>query len=315
MSRHVEEWLKREPESVEGIQEAYTQLSWMQRELLEEYEPQAYARFSDRVDDWLSNFPDDADRRAMYLLLRRIFFVGQEQINSLSRAAFDDIVCRWTIDRAGVDLLCGNLQQGLATALEHTWFCPVTDSMKINSFLKLNGLGGHEIRPDWLSLSQLADKTAIRSFVETRKIKRVVLLEDFVGSGTQMTQAVLFAVETLPSIPILVVPLICCPAGLHVGRELASKHANLQIEPVLALSEKLFVLPEAQEDEPAEFATARRLSREMAKDFGRDFADPLGFRDTGALIVLHTNCPDNTLPLIHDQGENWKAIFPRIPRG
>ena len=315
MSRYVQAWLRQEGDDVQEIEEAYSQLAWLQRELLDEYEPPAFVRFADRIDDWLDNFPEDADRRAMYRLLPRIFFIGRDQVNSLSRAAFNDIACRWVVDRAEIDLLAEDTQEQLDRALLHTWFYPITDSMKINTFLKMNGLGGHEIRPDWLSLSQLGDPKKVREFLIDQKIERIVMVEDFVGSGSQMSEAVLFAAETLPHTPKLVIPLVCCPAGLKVGLDLATGRDGLFFEPVLTLREDLFVLKEPREGEPAEFAAARRLSAEMAKDFGKKWADPFGHNDTGALVVLHTNCPDNTLPLIHDEGPNWKAIFPRIPRG
>lgn len=314
MSKHVFSWLAQE-EGAEKILEAYTQLTWLQRELLDEYEPLAYVKFSDRIDGWLENFIDDGDRRAMYQLLPRIFFVGREQIESLSRAAFNDIGCRWIIEQAGINLLDIHLQSRLGAALSSTWFCPVTDSMKINSFLKLNGLGGHAIRPDWLSLAQLGDANRIKAFVLENKIDRIVMVEDFVGSGSQMSEAVEFAADVLPETPKLVVPLICCPAGLQLGSNLASRHTNLSFEPVLSLREEHFVLPEPRAGEPPEFVVARRLSMALSENFGRNWGDPFGHNDTGALVVLHTNCPDNTLPLIHDESPSWTAIFPRISRG
>lgn len=314
MSKYAEKWLREDGLGTEAIERANAQLQSLQHELLDEYEPESYVKFSDRIDGWLENFDDDADRRAMFCLLPRIFFVGRDQIDSLCRAAFDDVASRWVIDSAGIDVLDAELQSLLDDALTRTWFCPVTDSMKINSFLKLNNLGGHEIRPDWLSLAQLGDPSRIKEFVQRARIERVVLIEDFVGSGSQMSETVQFAIETLPDIPKLVVPLVCCPGGLALGRGLASKHHNLAFEPVLPLSEELFVLRDAQDDEPHEFAVARRLSKQLASKFGKNWADPFGHNDTGALVVLHTNCPDNTLPLIHDRGLEWRAIFPRIAR-
>ncbi|WP_285009496.1 phosphoribosyltransferase-like protein [Pedobacter faecalis] len=41
---------------------------------------------------------------------------------------------------------------------------------------------------------------------------------------------------------------------------------------------------------------------------------PLGYKQTGGLVVLNTNVPDNTLPLVHHQSPTWKPLFKRITR-
>ena len=157
MTDHVTRWLKEDGDDLAAIEDAYAQLSWLQHELFNEYEPHPYVKFADRVNGWLDNFPNDADRRAMYRLLPHIFFVGREQMASLSRTAYSDVATRWVIDQAGLTISDPNVAEALAGAMARTWFCPVTDSMKINSFLKLNDLGGHGIRPDWLSLAEVGD--------------------------------------------------------------------------------------------------------------------------------------------------------------
>lgn len=314
MTNHVTRWMKEDSDDLAAIEDAYAQLTWLQHELFDEYEPHPYVKFADRVDGWLDNFPNDADRRAMYRLLPYIFFVGREQMASLSRTAYSDVATRWVIDQAGISLADPNLAEALASAMARTWFCPVTDSMKINSFLKLNDLGGHGIRPDWLSLAEIGDGEKIAQYVGDQKIERLVLLEDFVGSGMQMQDALMFARRTLPHLPTLVIPLVCCPVGRERGLSIAREDPLLTFEAVLSLKEDLFVSAEPRIGEPEEFADARRLSDLLKEKFGRDFMYPLGWHLTGALVVLHTNTPDNTLPLIHDEGDGWKAIFPRISR-
>ena len=41
---------------------------------------------------------------------------------------------------------------------------------------------------------------------------------------------------------------------------------------------------------------------------------PFGWRRTGGLIVLHTNTPNNTIPLIHNNSRTWKPLFKRHKR-
>lgn len=296
-------------------------LVWMQRQLFDQYEPDSFSRFRDRLGEWLRQIEDDEQRKVMFRLLPHIFFVGREQFASLFRTAYRDVATRWLVDQAAIDILLPDAGKKVANAMRSTWFCPLTDSMRINSFLKVNDEGGHAVRPDWRSLAKLGDIGAaeqigkIQKFVEQEKIKRLVLIEDFVGSGSQMVEAVKFALAALPDMPILVVPLVCCPVGERVGRGLAEGNHNLVFEPVLTLPQHIFLREEPHSDEAEAFAKARPLLKEFAYRYGHShFEFPYGFEGTGGLVVLHTNCPDNTIPLLHADGEEWNALFPRINR-
>jgi hypothetical protein len=41
---------------------------------------------------------------------------------------------------------------------------------------------------------------------------------------------------------------------------------------------------------------------------------PFGCFDTGAVVVLYSNTPANTLPLIQHQSNTWVPLFPRSAR-
>lgn len=293
----------------------WERVEWLRSELFESYQPASYSRFEDRLSEWLVNFAEADTQKTMFRLLGHLFFVGREQFASLARAAFNDAITRWIIDQEAIAIDALNLDDQIEQAIAQTWFCPITDSMSINTFLKLNMTGGHSHRPDWRSLAQMGDAEKVRKFITQGKIKRLVLLEDFVGSGSQMQSTLHWASTAVPpNFPILVVPLICCPQGLRRGRELSSEIANLRFEPVLSLRPELFVGKDKQLNEPALFSEVRVIAADAAANYPTKFHEPFGFADTGALVVLHTNCPDNSLPLLHDHGKTWHALFPRISR-
>lgn len=311
----LEEWMKGDEDDLIRIER---DLVWMQRQLYDQYEPDAFSRFADRLGEWLRQVDDDQQRKTMFRLLPHIFFVGREQFASLFRAAYRDVATRWVIDRADVDISSPKAGELVEAEMRSTWFCPLTDSMRINSFLKVNDNGGHAIRPDWRSLARLGDggsDSKIAKFVEQQQISRLVLVEDFVGSGSQMREAVEFALATLPGVPILVVPLVCCPIGVEIGNGMAQANPQMWFEPVMTLPSKLLLTRHADADEDQALTAARPLCDTFRGRYGHThFETPFGFEDTGALVVLHTNCPDNTLPLIHADGPEWKALFPRINR-
>lgn len=309
----TEPWLQTEKGA--RIGELIEQVSWLGQRLYQDYEPYEYETFSERLVAWISQVDDDRDRQTLFRMLDNLFFVGRREFESLCRAAFHDSIVRWLIEREQLAIDAQDLDSKLSEAVARTWFCAVTDSMRINAFLKVNGLRGQSHRPDWRSLAMFAQPNAVQDFMKERNLERIVLLEDFVGSGSQLEQPVKFAASISTDIHILVMPLICCPKGLEKGIELQAEHQNVTFSTVLNLSQKLLVAAHEQTGEPEEFEAIRNLVDRVKPRFSSANAhQPFGYRATGALVVMYSNCPDNTLPIVHDDRGEWHALFPRIER-
>lgn len=307
----VEPWLRGD-DSDELIR-LRDQLEWLRKNLFDDYEPAPFHRFDERLATWLENVDDEADRKAMFRLLGHLFFIAKPQFKALCRGAFSASIVRWLIEEEDLQLDDPNLAEGIAAAAARTWFCPITDSMNIGSFLKTNSLKGHDVRGDWRTLQQLGDPEAIRNHIKDQGIERIVLLEEFVGSGDQMREVVVWARSMLPHMPLLVVPLVCCPDGVDTGARLARRY-SLRFEPILALREDLFLLPNPVDGEPPIFAEIRELILRVKDRLGTWADEPFGHAETGAIFAMYTNCPDNTLPIIHEDSAEWKALFPRVRR-
>ena len=63
----------------------------------------------------------------------------------------------------------------------------------------------------------------------------------------------------------------------------------------------------------------RDLIRRVRSNLNEPRRDPdsrryHGYKGTGGIVVLYSNCPNNTLPIIHDETDHWNALFPRIRR-
>ncbi len=289
------------------------QLDWLRRHLFEEYEPEEYRRFDERLTDWLLNVDDEADRKALFRLLGHLFFLAKPQFKALCRGAYSDAVVRWLIEEESIPLDAPDLNDRIAEAVTRTWFGAVTDSMNLNSFLKANQLSGHDMRAEWRTLERLGDPELVRRHVAEAGVRRLVLLEDFIGSGEQMRSAVVWARDVLPDMPILVAPLICCPAGAVNGQLIANRY-GLAFEPTLRLQDDLFLMPDPVPGEPAVFAEVRDLIHRVKHRLGQWSGDPFGHDQTGAIFAMFTNCPDNSLPIIHENGPGWNALFPRVRR-
>lgn len=308
----VEPWLQEEDS--DDLLRLRDQIVWLQKELYNHYEPHNFQNFDDRLSKWLRNTTDQDDQKAMFRLLDRLFFVGRHQFDSLCRASFNGAVHRWIVDQANLDVADIEVSKNLNAALDKTWFCPVTDSMRINAYLKLNNVAGHSVRPDWRSVEKLGDPAKVLEFVKVQQIERMVLLEDFVGSGSQMESSVLWAANNLPELPILLIPLVCCSKGVEKGEEIASKHNKVTFAPTLTLGKDQFLLPQAQANEPTVFTDVRAVIEKTKGCLGDWQSQPFGFQDTGAVVALFSNCPDNSISMLHDRSPQWEPLFERITR-
>lgn len=300
-----------------------SQIDYLEKRLFTDYEPLKGPSFNfrERLYSWLQNIDCNEDQQILFRLIPQIFFVGREEFDTLYRVSFNDIITRWLVNKSNIAINDANLNTKLVEAKKQTWFCPVTDSMRINAFYHINGLT-EKYRPDWYSLSKFGSKEAILKYINTKKFKRIVLLEDFVASGSQIVRSVQFASSLSPDLQILVLPLIVCPKGVVQGLELENECSNITFEPLIRIPDECCVNHEVIYDESDFFYALRDLAiRSYPKVSGETYwphgyppHSPFGHRKTGSLTVLFSNCPDNTLPIIHHKHDTWEPLFPRSTR-
>lgn len=280
-----------------------------------------YPNFRMRLRDWLHMLTNEDDQKTLFRLVPEIFFITAREFAALYRAAFRGPITGWFVDTLDLNFGSSHLDAALARAAKETWFCPVTDSMAIAPFFHANHIEGQDLRPDWQALADLGCRDKLIAYMIGNSLKRIVLLEDFVGSGTQMQKAIGFAAELGPQIPVLAVPLVICPKGAEVGEQMEGCHPNVRFTPLLALPKSAFVCRAPVSDEPPLFPLVRDLLLRLNKRVegrmsasSQKYAGPFGFKETGALLVTHSNCPDNTLSLIHHRSDSWEPLFPRSSR-
>ena len=135
-----------------------------------------------------------------------------------------------------------------------------------------------------------------------------------------MKSAVEFAAQLPSRFPVLLVPILVCPGGVRMFmKEVKRPHRHVQFSPVLELPDSVFVSEVAVDGEPDYIGQLRdALDRlhpcVMGSGDNHDYG-PFGFRETGSQVVMYTNCPNNTLPIIHHDSDcSWQALFPRSSR-
>lgn len=293
--------------------------------LFHDYEPALGPgpNFIKRLGEWLDNIIEEDDQKILFELVPEIFYVGREELNVLYREAYHSIFAKWLIDQLGVDFASSTVLDKLNAEVADTWFCPFTDSLRINQFYHINNIPSRfNHRPDWKSLKEFGDVKSIRNYIVRNNIKRIVLLEDFIGNGNQVSSTAKYASTNFSDIPILVIPLIICPNGIDKITGITSSYPNVTVAPVVSVPKDCFV-HEIETDIDSVFLknvhalatrTYNRVDNNRVIDNDISPYGPFGWRKTGGIIVMHTNTPDNSLPLIHHTSETWKPLFKRHKR-
>lgn len=295
----------------------YEILDYKEKNFFGQFSPTAghgHYPFWDRLESWLDNVSDTKDRRALFEFTLNIHFFTKEDFDHLFLSAFSGPIKRWIID-----LFNFTLDQDIDKMLNQqlyntTWYCSVTD-MDIGKFYRVNNITGVDVRPDLNTLAAMGDVNAIRNYISSEGFDKIVLLEDFVGSGSQFLDIFDKCNSYFGNMPILFVPLIICSNGLRdIGVKLKN-YNNWSIAPVLIINDddrldsstNLSNKPLESEIVNIAEAFSYRITGSAVNDMIYSFGD------TGALAVLHSNTPDNTMPFIW-WTDNWSALFPRSPR-
>ncbi|MDP3424349.1 MAG: hypothetical protein Q8S32_11370 [Burkholderiaceae bacterium] len=322
-----EQW-KEEISREEECSKLVNRYSLYARQLFTAYEPLLRDEpltdriFLGRLDRWLRNWQSDDDRWDAFRFVDHIFFVGSSEFQELFRVAFETNLWGWVAEDVGGNPASKATRMTVEVLLKKTWCCPITDSFRINSFRHFNHIETPDYFPDWRSLEKFGDKAKIKKYLADANIERIVLLEDFVGSGNQATDAIEFAASL--GLPVLILPLIIGKRGHAKFSALATKHKNLTYSPVIWLDSNFIVSADAQAGEADEKTMQRRLISNYAQ-ITTD-SHPYGYEQAkfsenqGYLVVLYTNCPNNTVNPIHADLESqgisgaWTPLFPRSGR-
>jgi hypothetical protein len=299
-----------------------------------------------RLAEWIGNVETDEERKLLLEYALHVAFFSHEDLCALYRTAFSGVITRWVIEQEKLTFEDTDFQTRLAEELhQRTWYCPITDSMDINEFYHANHIIGVTHRPGFALLKMLDEPIdQDHNLMPTRlmknlkkyigdpnprsgalPLKRIVLLEDFVGTGTQSSAALKWAVENL-ELPILCVPLVICAPGVKKLVDIAEFHAKkVRIYPLLKLDERdllgntsadVLGIPNAKQIENLARSTFSQVLGDQHLNENIAPHTAFGFKETGASFVSYSNTPNNTMPLVHHQPKSggWRPLFPRSAR-
>lgn len=291
--------------------------------------PDFNSSYMERLAAWIGNLDDESDQKLLLEYALYISFFSHDDFVALYRTAFDREITRWVASQVNAQLVPLGGQafhdQVFRQIHRHTWFCPITDSMDINEFYKVNHLKGVGHRPGFAMLQLLAERAGtlnpalagnVIHYMTQSSLERIVLLEDIVGSGTQCLDAVRWAVSKLGK-PVLFVPLILCPNGVAALRnEEQQSNGRLTVRPVIELRRSELLGPERQSEQGWPITEEMEILAKKYEVMVSGGVDTFGYKDTGCSLATFSNTPDNTLPLVHHKppSGSWNPLYPRVFR-
>ena len=256
------------------------------------------------VREWLSRFGATRDQRLMFELLQGVTVYGRTLERERLKEAFG-IVAR---DMPSSDAVGGypNHRGILVSCLDES---PAKGGVAMcRLFAGENGLNADS----FVYASDL-----LNAINRRRKVQRLVLLDDFAGTGGTLERALASNLEILKranakGIRIIVVAI----AGfLRAQSRITEFMRTHDLDAVVHFCDNLGEEYMAFSDRSRIFPNP--IDRERAKDVAEQkgvalFSDhPLGYQNTQALIVFDDHCPNNSLPILWSDKDGWPALFPR----
>lgn len=325
---------KNDPQSVHELIEKWTRessvnLDWLTKlELLQLLDEELFCQYQphrespgyfERLSRWLNNVSRNSDKKLLFELASLLLFIGSEEMLTLYRSSFRDSITRWVIDQAKIDITSTSAAEQIQLAFKETFFGSIA-GMDVGTFCRVNQIR-QDIRPDFREQSLIGDPKSFAKYLGVNNFKRIIAVEDYVGSGSQMKSAATY-LSKLKKHRILLCPMIVSPKGVEVGNGLATGHVSFSPNFCIPQASSISRTKNRSVTEPAIFERFRKmLERTYSKVKGNSQEQepygPFGFpptKGTGSLLLTYLNCPNNVPPAIHHSSESWEPLFQRSSR-
>lgn len=256
------------------------------------------------IRQWLNQFEGLQEQHLMFRLLSAVDFYDESRVRNKMSEAFG-IVTRNTKR----EIEAGKIVR------RDILVCPLDDSPGKSGptycrlFRSENQVSANSV----LTLDSLNRRSSI-----FRGIQRLVLIDDFCGTGDTLVERMRDHIEVLRransgGVRIIVIAV--------VGFSKAKNRVERFIERE-GLDADVYICDELGEECKAFSDASRAFSDERERERAKQIAEakgvylekhhPLGYKDTQALVVLYDSCPNNSLPILWSASRDWTPLFPRL---
>ncbi|MGR5281618.1 phosphoribosyltransferase-like protein [Photobacterium damselae] len=161
-----------------------------------------------------------------------------------------------------------------------------------------------------LSIYTLTDPEFIKK--AKNAFNTIIILDDVQVTGSQFTDFIETFNLTESPFQYIYIPYAAFEDSIN---ELNSKYNNIDIKPVEVLSKEHSFFSEKNEafgtndEELAENLKSMYLN--ICEKYGINVKEPLGFGDHALTYIFNNSTPNNNLPLLSYNGDNWNKLFTR----
>lgn len=316
--------------------------------------------YVEKLRVWLTQF-EEQDRPTAFLLATKVLFVTQVQFEFLQRRLFQSLIRRHLLNAAIV--AHGYAANDYKRALPHleeemnaSLFIGNSDSSGLNSFVHrnreefANRMTRSLVGPDLAFWVYPAARSRDRSNAVVRRVAkqfqsevlqtddriakkhRLIVVEDFSASGSDLVRAMLLLARTsLPIKEVVIAPVMACEHALHRLERLAQRLSRSS--PYAFHTIAAHVLPNRMRcfggPQPSYLdghppitdlsSRVEQLSEKMFRskfeaEFGLSQSSKHGYDNLALAFAFFSNCPDNSLPIIWVDYDRWRGLFPRASR-
>lgn len=166
------------------------------------------------------------------------------------------------------------------------------------------------------------DPSNLRRVLDTAKqtIKAVIIIDDFVGTGRTAASRMRELYETWTAerkwpatVDVFLLTISAFDAGIGRVERAVSQlgwPVTIRVGDALGNEDRCFheessFYPDPNDREQAQALCARFGALTSAKT-------PFGFGSTEAAVCFEYRCPNNTLPVLWNEGQDWKPLLPRL---
>ncbi len=256
------------------------------------------------VRRWLDQFDNLKDQRLMLQLLSGLRMYDEHTVRAKMNEAFGIVTrnMRTVIEegsRVRRDIMVSSLDRSAAKA--GMTYCRL--------FASENQIWSESVNPIRLLERRIREQT---------DTQRLVIIDDFAGTGRTLVDGLKENLETLKlanAREIRIILVVVVGFGRtrdRLNRFIADNglEADVYFCDELGDEDKVFSDASSIFLDPQERDRARQVAE--SKGVVLERRHPLGYGDTQSAVVFYQSCPNNTLPILWSAKSGWSPLFPRL---
>jgi hypothetical protein len=279
------------------------------------------------IDAWLDNFSSELERKhALYLLSKFVYF-GDRQIRQLLKAMYREkfkipLIAEIRKNLGGTKSLL-LIHASFQTELEKTRFVGMGNASESGEHLLYYFRQENTLSKDsFISVGDILSHTTTTSSLKDPHIERYIFIDDFCGSGDQALTYSADTVEKMreenPDMEVFYLVLVGQESGMN---RIRSESQFTKVEAIYELDDsfKCFQAESRVFRNSPDGVTLKDAQNTSLRHGQRliQIEHALGYKNSQLLMGFHHNTPDNTLPIIWNEGNErcpWTPIFKRYPK-